>query len=235
MYRKYIKRLLDIVISLVALVVLSPVLLVLAILVRCKLGAPVIFHQERPGYHEKIFKLCKFRTMTDERDEEGNLLPDSVRLTKFGRILRATSLDELPELWNILKGDMSIIGPRPLLISYLPYYTVEERLRHTVRPGLTGLAQVSGRNLLDWDKRFATDVTYVKNLTFAMDVKIFFLTIKKVFVREDIEVDTNQVEGNFAEIRKARLKEQNSSSLANLCNGTNSQDIGERQKEEVNI
>lgn len=207
MYRKYIKRLLDIVISLVALVVLSPVLLVLAILVRCKLGAPVIFHQERPGYHEKIFKLCKFRTMTDERDEEGNLLPDSVRLTKFGRILRATSLDELPELWNILKGDMSIIGPRPLLISYLPYYTEEERLRHTVRPGLTGLAQVSGRNLLDWDKRFATDVTYVKNLTFAMDVKIFFLTIKKVFVREDIEVDTNQVEGNFAEIRKARLEE----------------------------
>lgn len=215
MYRKYIKRLLDIVISLVALVVLSPVLLVLAILVRCKLGAPVIFHQERPGYHEKIFKLCKFRTMTDESDEEGNLLPDSVRLTKFGRILRATSLDELPELWNILKGDMSIIGPRPLLISYLPYYTEEERLRHTVRPGLTGLAQVSGRNLLDWDKRFATDVTYVKNLTFAMDVKIFFLTIKKVFVREDIEVDTNQVEGNFAEIRKARLKEA--------------------QKEEVNI
>ena len=215
MYRKYIKRLLDIVISLVALVVLSPVLLVLAILVRCKLGAPVIFHQERPGYHEKIFKLCKFRTVTDERDEEGNLLSDSVRLTKFGRILRATSLDELPELWNILKGDMSIIGPRPLLISYLPYYTEEERLRHTVRPGLTGLAQVSGRNLLDWDKRFATDVTYVKNLTFAMDVKIFFLTIKKVFVREDIEVDTNQVEGNFAEIRKARLEEA--------------------QKEEVNI
>ena len=212
---KPIKRLLDIVISLVALVVLSPVLLVLAILVRCKLGAPVIFHQERPGYHEKIFKLCKFRTMTDERDEEGNLLPDYVRLTKFGRILRATSLDELPELWNILKGDMSIIGPRPLLISYLPYYTEEERLRHTVRPGLTGLAQVSGRNLLDWDKRFATDVTYVKNLTFAMDVKIFFLTIKKVFVREDIEVDTNQVEGNFAEIRKARLEEA--------------------QKEEVNI
>ena len=215
MYRKYIKRLLDIVISLVALVVLSPVLLVLAILVRCKLGAPVIFHQERPGYHEKIFKLCKFRTMTDERDEEGNLLSDSVRLTKFGRILRATSLDELPELWNILKGDMSIIGPRPLLISYLPYYTEEERLRHTVRPGLTGLAQVSGRNLLDWDKRFATDVTYVKNLTFAMDVKIFFLTIKKVFVREEIVVDTNQVEGNFAEIRKARLEEA--------------------QKEEVNI
>ncbi len=208
MYRKYIKRLLDIVISFVALVVLSPVLLIVAILVRCKLGSPVIFHQERPGYNEKIFKLCKFRSMTDERDEEGNLLPDSVRLTKFGRILRATSLDELPELWNILKGDMSIIGPRPLLISYLPYYTEEERLRHTVRPGLTGLAQVRGRNLLDWDKRFATDVEYVRNLTFAMDVKIFFLTIKKVFVREDIEVDTNKVEGNFAEIRKAKLEEQ---------------------------
>lgn len=206
MYRKYIKRLLDIVISLTALVVLSPVLLIVAILVRCKLGSPIIFHQQRPGYNEEIFKLCKFRTMTDERDENGELLPDAVRLTKFGRMLRATSLDELPELWNILKGDMSIIGPRPLLVSYLPYYTEEEKLRHTVRPGLTGLAQVSGRNLLDWDKRFATDVEYVRNLTFAMDVRIFFLTIMKVFVRENIEVDTNQVEGNFAEIRKAKLE-----------------------------
>lgn len=207
MYRKYIKRLLDIVISFVGLLVLSPVLLLVAILVRCKLGSPVIFHQERPGYNEKIFRLCKFRTMTDERDENGELLPDAVRLTKFGRMLRATSLDELPELWNILKGDMSIIGPRPLLVSYLPYYTEEERLRHTVRPGLTGLAQVSGRNLLDWDKRFATDVKYVNNLTFTMDIKIFFLTIKKVFVRENIEVDTNQAEGNFAEIRKAKMEE----------------------------
>ena len=206
MYRKYIKRLLDIVISFTALLVLSPVLLVVAVLVRCKLGSPVIFHQQRPGYNEEIFRLCKFRTMTDERDENGELLPDAVRLTKFGRMLRATSLDELPELWNILKGDMSIIGPRPLLVSYLPYYTEEERLRHTVRPGLTGLAQVSGRNLLDWDKRFATDVQYVKNLTFSMDVRIFFLTIKKVFVRENIEVDTNQIEGNFAEIRKAKLE-----------------------------
>ncbi len=205
MYKKYIKRLLDIVISLTALIILSPVLLVVAILVRCKLGSPVIFHQERPGYQEKVFRLCKFRSMTDERDENGNLLPDAVRLTKFGRMLRATSLDELPELWNILKGDMSIIGPRPLLVSYLPYYTEEERLRHTVRPGLTGLAQVRGRNLLDWDRRFATDVEYVRNLTFIMDIKIFFLTIKKVFVRENIEVDTNQVEGNFAEIRKAKL------------------------------
>ncbi|MBQ7944677.1 MAG: sugar transferase [Lachnospiraceae bacterium] len=206
MYRKFIKRLLDIVISLFALIVLSPVLLVVAILVRCKLGSPVIFHQERPGYNEKIFKLCKFRSMTDERDADGNLLPDSVRLTKFGKLLRSTSLDELPELWNILKGDMSLIGPRPLLISYLPYYTEEESLRHTVRPGLTGLAQVNGRNLLDWDRRLAKDVEYVKNITFLTDARIFFLTIKKVFVRENIEADTSQVEGNFAEIRKEKMK-----------------------------
>lgn len=205
-YRKYVKRLLDIIISLCALIILSPILLITALLVRVKLGSPVIFHQERPGYNEKIFKLCKFRSMTEEKDENGNLLPDAVRLTKFGRMLRATSLDELPELLNILKGDMSLIGPRPLLVSYLPYYTEEERLRHTVRPGLTGLAQVSGRNLLEWDKRFAKDVEYVRNLSFTMDMKIFFLTIKKVFVHENIEVDTNKVEGNFAEIRKAQIE-----------------------------
>ncbi|MDE6220375.1 MAG: sugar transferase [Lachnospiraceae bacterium] len=208
MYQKYIKRLLDIAISLTALIILSPVLLVVAVLVRVKLGSPVIFHQDRPGYQEKIFRLCKFRSMTDERGADGELLPDEIRLTKFGRVLRTTSLDELPELWNILKGDMSLIGPRPLLVSYLPYYTDEERLRHSVRPGLTGLAQVRGRNLLDWDRRFATDVEYVRNLTFAMDVKIFFLTIRKVFVHEDIEVNTNQVEGNFAEIRKAKQKKE---------------------------
>lgn len=207
MYRKFVKRLLDIIISLAALVVLSPVLLIVAILVRCKLGAPVIFHQDRPGLHEKVFRLYKFRTMTDERDEEGNLLPDEVRLTKFGKLLRATSLDELPELWNILKGDMSVIGPRPLLVSYLPYYTEEESLRHTVRPGLTGLAQVNGRNLLEWDKRFAKDVEYVRNLSFGLDVKIFFWTIKKVFVHENVEVDTSRVEGNFAEIRKAKIEQ----------------------------
>ena len=205
-YRKYVKRLLDIIISLCALIILSPILLITALLVRVKLGSPVIFHQERPGYNEKIFKLCKFRSMTEEKDENGNLLPDAVRLTKFGRMLRATSLDELPELFNILKGDMSLIGPRPLLVSYLPYYTEEERLRHTVRPGLTGLAQVSGRNLLEWDKRFAKDVEYVRNLSFKMDMKIFFLTIKKVFVHENIEVDTYKVEGNFAEIRKAQIE-----------------------------
>ena len=208
MYQKYMKRLLDIIISLTALIILSPVLLVVAVLVRIKLGSPVIFHQERPGYQEQIFGLCKFRSMTDERDENGALLPDEVRLTKFGRLLRSTSLDELPELWNILKGDMSLIGPRPLLVSYLPYYTEEEKLRHTVRPGLTGWAQVNGRNHVDWDRRMQLDVEYVRNISFLMDLKIFFLTLKKVFIRENIEVDTNKVEGNFAEIRKARLEAQ---------------------------
>jgi len=208
MYRLFIKRLLDIVISGVALLVLSPVYLVLAFLIRVKLGSPVIFHQERPGKDEKIFTLCKFRTMTDERDENGNLLPDNVRLTKFGKLLRSASLDELPELWNIFIGDMSLIGPRPLLVSYLPYYTEEEKLRHTVRPGLTGLAQVSGRNFLDWDNRLKKDVEYVKNLSFLMDLKVIFLTVKVVFVKENVAEDTNFVEGNFAEIRKARMEEK---------------------------
>lgn len=208
MYPRYIKRVLDIIISFTALVVLSPVLLIVAVLVRIKLGSPVIFHQERPGCGERIFRLCKFRSMTDGRDENGALLPDEARLTRFGKALRATSLDELPELWNILKGDMSLIGPRPLLVSYLPYYTEEERLRHSVRPGLTGLAQVRGRNLLDWDKRFATDVEYVRNISFLLDMKIFFMTIRKIFVHEDIAVDTAKAEGNFAEIRKAALEAQ---------------------------
>ena len=207
MYRLFIKRLLDIVLSGVALVLLSPVYLVLAILITIKLGSPVIFHQERPGKDEKIFTLCKFRTMTDERDENGQLLPDAVRLTKFGKLLRATSLDELPELWNIFKGDMSIIGPRPLLVSYLPYYSEEEKLRHTVRPGLTGLAQVSGRNFLDWDRRLQKDVEYVKNLSFLMDLKVIFMTVKVVLVKEDVAEDTNFVECNFAEIRKARMEQ----------------------------
>ena len=208
MYRLFIKRLLDIMISGVTLLVLSPVYLILAILIRVKLGSPVIFHQERPGKDEKIFTLCKFRTMTDERDENGNLLPDNMRLTKFGKLLRSTSLDELPELWNIFKGDMSLIGPRPLLVSYLPYYTEEEKLRHIVRPGLTGLAQVSGRNFLDWDNRLKKDVEYVKNLSFLMDLKVIFLTVKVVFVKENVAEDTNSVEGNFAEIRKARMEEK---------------------------
>lgn len=208
MYKYFFKRLFDILISGMGLIVISPVLLVLAVLIRIKLGSPVIFRQERPGLHEKIFTLKKFRTMTDERDENGNLLPDAQRLTKFGKFLRSTSLDELPELWNIFCGDMSLIGPRPLLISYLPYYTKREQLRHTVRPGLTGLAQISGRNLLEWDKRLEKDAEYVENLSFGLDIKIFFLTIKKVFVREDVVVDTNQIEGNLAEIRKAEREKE---------------------------
>lgn len=208
MYKKYIKRCLDFILSLCAIVVLSPVLLVLSVLVRVKLGSPVFFHQERPGKGEKIFTLCKFRTMTEKRDAEGNLLPDAERLTKFGKFLRATSLDELPELFNILKGDMSIIGPRPLLVSYLPYYTERERLRHSVRPGLTGLAQVSGRNFLDWDRRFQKDVEYVEHLTFRMDMKVLWMTVQTVLGHTDeVAEDTNAAEGNFAEIRKKRLEE----------------------------
>lgn len=203
-YKKFGKRLLDFLLSSVAIVVVSPVLLVVAVLVRVKLGSPVLFHQERPGRNEKIFTLCKFRTMTDKRDEDGNLLPDADRLTKFGKLLRSTSLDELPELFNIWKGDMSIIGPRPLLVSYLPWYTKEERLRHTVRPGLTGLAQVSGRNFLDWDSRLAKDVEYVKNLTLAMDISVLVKTVAVVFARDEVAEDTSVSEGNLAEIRKRR-------------------------------
>ena len=206
MYKRFIKRGLDFILSLAGIIVLSPVFLVLALLVRCKLGSPVLFRQERPGKDEKIFTLCKFRTMTDKKDAAGKLLPDSQRLTKFGKFLRAASLDELPELFNILKGDMSIIGPRPLLVSYLPYYTEEERLRHHVRPGLTGLAQVSGRNFLEWDKRLEKDVEYVEQLSFGLDVKIFFVTIKQVFAHEDVAEDTDVVEGNLAEIRSGKAE-----------------------------
>lgn len=188
MYAKYIKRILDFVLSLVALIVLSPVLLIVAILVRVKLGSPVIFKQQRPGKNEKIFTLYKFRTMTDKKDENGNLLPDSERLTKFGKFLRSTSLDELPELVNILKGDMAIVGPRPLLVKYLPYYTEEEKHRHDVRPGLTGLAQVSGRNNLDWNERFETDLKYVNSISFKGDLTIILNTIKSVLKHNDIEI-----------------------------------------------
>lgn len=204
MYKKYFKRMMDFVLSLIAIIVLSPVLLVVAILVRIKLGSPVLFTQERPGKVEKIFKLYKFRTMTDEKDENGKLLPDEVRLTKFGKMLRSTSLDELPELFNILKGDMSIIGPRPLLVEYLPYYTERESLRHTVRPGLSGLAQVCGRNYLEWDKRLAKDVEYVENISFLFDVKIIWMTVMQTIKKQDIAVDTNKVEPNFAEERRCK-------------------------------
>jgi lipopolysaccharide/colanic/teichoic acid biosynthesis glycosyltransferase len=162
------------------------VLFVIAILVRVKLGSPVIFKQKRPGLHEKIFTLYKFRTMTNQKDEQGNLLPDEVRLTKFGKMLRSTSLDELPELWNILKGDMSVVGPRPLLEKYLPYYTEEEGLRHSVRPGLTGLAQVNGRNFLDWNQRLSIDINYVRAITLMVDVEIIFKTVFKIVKRSDV-------------------------------------------------
>ena len=206
LYNKYIKRILDILISLTFIVLFSWLYLILVILVRIKLGSPVLFCQKRPGYNEKIFTLYKFRTMTDKRDEKGNLLPDSERLTKFGSMLRSTSLDELPEMFNILKGDMSLIGPRPLLVEYLPYFTEEERLRHSVRPGLTGLAQVSGRNYLAWDKRLARDVEYVNHISFIMDVRIIIKTIMVVFKKEDVSVDTNVVEGYLWDERQKRAE-----------------------------
>ena len=186
LYEKYFKRPLDVILSGTALVVLSPVMGVTALLVRKKLGSPVLFTQDRPGRGEKIFKLCKFRSMTDKRDENGKLLPDAVRLTKFGRVLRSTSLDELLELWNIFKGDMSIVGPRPLLVEYLPYYTEEEHQRHDVRPGLTGLAQIHGRNYLMWDERIGLDIVYVNKITFAGDLKIILQTVDKVIRRADV-------------------------------------------------
>ena len=201
-YEKYIKRLLDILLSGCALLLLSPVLLVTAILVRVKLGSPVIFKQPRPGKDEKIFNLYKFRSMTDARDENGELLPDEVRLTKFGKLLRSTSLDELPELWNILKGDMSIVGPRPLLVEYLPYYTEEEMHRHDVRPGLTGLAQVNGRNNLTWEQKFAYDLEYINHLSFVTDVKIIFQTVEKVLKKSDIAVGNEYKGGKFLDQRK---------------------------------
>ena len=205
-YEKYFKRLIDCLCGIAAVVVFCWLYILVAILVRIKLGSPVLFTQERPGKDEKIFRLYKFRTMTDNRDENGNLLPDEVRLTKFGRMLRATSLDELPEVFNIIKGDMSIIGPRPLLVSYLPWYTEEEKHRHDVRPGLSGLAQVNGRNFVDWDHRLAFDVAYVKKITFLGDVRIILQTVRKFLKKEDIAVDTNKVEPNFAEERRARAE-----------------------------
>ena len=197
MYRRFFKRFLDIVLSACALLVLSPVLLITAFLVRIKLGSPVIFCQARPGKDEKIFQLYKFRSMTDQRDAQGNLLPDEVRLTSFGKKLRATSLDELPELWNILKGDMSIVGPRPLLVRYLPRYSQEQRRRHKVRPGLTGLAQVNGRNLLTWEDKFRYDVEYVDNLNFLLDVRIILKTVGKLFAREGISSESSATMEEF--------------------------------------
>ncbi|WP_270855081.1 sugar transferase [Longibaculum muris] len=189
MYRKYIKRMLDFLLSLMAIIILSPVLIVVAILVRTKLGSPVIFKQKRPGLNEKIFTLYKFRTMTDERDEKGNLLPDDIRLTRFGKLLRSTSLDELPELFNILKGDMTIVGPRPQLVRDMVFMTDTQRKRHSVRQGLTGLAQINGRNNLSWEEKINYDLKYIQNITFLNDIRIIIKTILKVFKKEDISTD----------------------------------------------
>lgn len=186
MYQKYIKRLLDIILSLIAIIITLPIFLIVGILVLIFIGKPVLFRQKRPGKNEKIFTMYKFRTMTNKKDKDGNLLPDELRLTKLGKVLRKTSLDEIPEFINILKGDMSFVGPRPLLVNYLPYYTEEEHHRHDVRPGLTGLAQVNGRNLLDWDDKFKKDLEYVNKVTFIGDMKIIFKTIYIVFKREGI-------------------------------------------------
>ena len=186
MYKKYIKRILDIILSLIAIIITLPIFLIVGILILIFIGQPAIFRQKRPGKNEKIFTMYKFRTMTNKKDEDGNLLPDELRLTKLGKFLRKTSLDEIPEFINILKGDMSFVGPRPLLVDYLPYYTEEEHHRHDIRPGLTGLAQVNGRNLLNWNDKFQKDLEYVNNITFINDVKIIIDTIKIVFKREGI-------------------------------------------------
>lgn len=213
-YEKFVKRPLDILCALAALIVFSWLYIIIAILVRIKLGSPVIFKQPRPGKDERIFNLYKFRSMTDERDENGNLLPDEVRLTKFGRALRATSLDELPEAFNILKGDMSVIGPRPQLVRDMVFMTPEQRLRHTVRPGLSGLAQTRGRNALSWDGKLATDLEYIQKVTFLGDVKIIVDTVKQVFFKEkgleDSDVDEIDITDDFGDylLKKGRVSQE---------------------------
>ena len=199
MYRKYIKRVLDIILSLFVIVVFIWLYAILAILVRCKLGSHIIFKNARLGKDEKVFNMYKFRTMTDERDANGQLLPDEVRLTKFGNFLRRSSLDELPEMFNILKGDMSLIGPRPLLVKYLPYYTDRERLRHSIRPGLTGYAQAHGRNTITWEQKFEYDVWYVEHLSFMTDIKVIIDTVKTVFSHSDVVLNALE---DFDEYRK---------------------------------
>lgn len=191
MYVKFFKRPIDFMLSLLGILFLSPLLIVVAVLVRIYLGGPVIFKQQRPGMNEKLFTLYKFRTMTNETDEFGNLLPDEIRLTKFGQFLRSSSLDELPELFNILKGDMSFLGPRPLLVDYLPLYDENQRRRHEAKPGLSGYAQINGRNTVTWEEKFDLDVEYIENITFIGDAKIFFTTFKKVIAKEGISSDTS--------------------------------------------
>lgn len=205
MYKKYIKRVIDFSIAFVALLFLGWVLLIIAVCLHyANKGAGVFFYQERPGKDEKIFKIVKFKSMTDEHDDKGNLLPDKERLTHVGKFIRATSIDELPQLFNVLKGDMAIIGPRPLLIRYLPFYTEREKLRHSVRPGITGLAQINGRNNLSWDNKLEFDAYYAENVSFLLDCKIFFLTIYKVFKREGAVFDKKE---NYLDVeRKEKLK-----------------------------
>ncbi len=207
MYRKYIKRLLDIILSLIAIIILLPIYAIISILVLIFMGWPILFKQLRPGKNEKIFNMYKFRTMTNKKDKEGNLLPDEQRLNKFGKFLRATSLDELPELFCILTGKMSIVGPRPLLVKYLQYYTEEEKHRHDVRPGLTGLAQVCGRNNLDWDERFEKDIEYVNKITFINDTKIVIKTITSIVKRKDVEIPKESHDLDI--IRRRKEEEKN--------------------------
>ena len=201
MYAKCFKRILDFTLSLCAVMILSPILLILTVVGTVAMGGNPFFTQERPGKNEKIFKLIKFRTMNNKKDKNGKLLPDEKRLTSYGRWLRSTSMDELPELFNIIKGDMSIVGPRPLLVQYLPYYKKSERKRHSVRPGLTGLAQVSGRNFLNWDDRLACDVEYVKKISFREDLEIILMTIKTVLKKDGISVDSSSIESYLDEER----------------------------------
>jgi len=208
MYRHF-KRWLDFFSSFVALVLLAPLLLVLMALIRMKLGGPVFFTQERPGLGGRAFKMVKFRSMTNERDEQGELLPDQLRITTLGRFLRRTSLDELPELFNVLRGDMSVIGPRPLLMKYLPYYTKKEMKRHLVRPGITGWAQVNGRNLLNWDKRLEMDVEYVETMSFALDVRIVFKTINEVLSQKDVLEVSSETVPDFDDYRKQNQSQEN--------------------------
>jgi len=205
-YERLFKRAFDIVCALAAIIVFSWLYIIIAILVKVNLGSPIIFKQERPGKDGKVFNLYKFRSMTDERDENGKLLPNEIRLTKFGKILRSTSLDELPEAFNILRGDMSIVGPRPLLVGYLPYYTEEELARHDVRPGLTGLAQVNGRNAIDWDEKLAYDIEYVSRITFAGDIKIIISTVIKAIKRSGIQFSDSKDRRGFIDQRKDRMK-----------------------------
>ena len=215
MYRHFFKRLLDIVIAFISLILLSPLIAVAALLTRVKLGKPIVFKQVRPGQNEKLFVMYKFRSMRNDRDSNGNLLPDSARLTKYGRWIRSSSIDETLELVNVLKGDMSIIGPRPLAVEYLPYYSEQERHRHDVRPGITGLAQVNGRNTLQWEEKFNYDLEYVKNVSFILDLKILFKTIAKVLRREDVIPLGEGIEMDFDEYRRKQYEELNDNKNGN--------------------